>query len=817
MTGPYTLGPDGQPLVPNTVQSSTSQPLSPSGLPLLPPGLTMPTPQDSGGFYGAGTVPGLTPQITSDPVAQAIIRQQMRQAYDLSTHGQMMGGGVEQSFREIKVGLRDLAASVQQAAAQITAAMQGVSPAQAGMPHPPDAPESITAAGISAGRAPTLEQMAPGVAEGPKPLHSMSTRDAFHSFSLGEMRRRAAGHLAQTLQDSQAQSGWEQVEGEDSWVRWHGQGRRATAQQAGPLRQRMLNARSNALSAAGAVAGGESISSALPGFGRVAGPVGFAAGGAMLGARFLEHQRDANRTYQQITGGDNLSPTDSSSGLRQRVGQMGFELSQFGVMQGEEARMLYLGTTATGLQGSDRQGALDFATQQFRKTGMDVADSLALIESSVRNGVTEFSSLASALDKVSQTARDTGQNVQTVQRAFANTLGTVQAQVTGGSSASAIAGGIQQEVSKQGRLLGSQLDFTGMLSQPAMMMQAAQLGMSPMAYAAKTQGDPALLGRGLQSQVDRVRDSVFGGSALQFAHGEAQRATALTGGQLTESDAASIGRTMAERGMLNPTQFMAVAQAMGIGGVTPANVYEVAAKVALGGFRFDKALSTPQLADGGSTIGGQRLLTVRDARQVKGGDRGAARAMGAQQRQIAKELGASNMGDLSSAGQAYLHRIEGSTDARMNVTDPGTGRRNAVLEALLRDEKGLKDKSFVVQTKDGAKAVSFEEAFKSFEDQLSRGDVVIQQTGETVAQATGQMGDRGAAVTSAGRSAPKGSKDPGQAGVTGTVTIYATDELRRILGIVTSGGVTVDQARRQGVPAAPFPATPYDYPNAGGN
>lgn len=816
VTGPYATGPDGQPMVPNTVQSSTSQPLSPSGLPLLPPGLMMPSPQD-GGLYGAGTVPGLTPQITGDPVAQAIIRQQMRQAYDLSTHGQMMGGGIEQSFREIRVGMRELAASVQQAAAAITTAMRGVAPTQAGMPHPLDAPESITASQVSAGHAPTLEQMAPGVPEGPRPLSSLSPRDAFRSFSLADMGQRVAGHLAQGLQDAQAQSGWQQVEGEDTWVRWSGKGRQAVAEQAGPLRARVLNARANALTAAGAVARGESVGAALPGLGRVAGPVGFAAGGAMLGAHFLERQRDANRTYQQITGGDNFSLTNPTSGFRQRVGQMGFELSQFGVMQGEEARSLYLGTTAAGLQGGERQGALDFATQQFRKTGMDVADSLALIEASVRNGVTEFSSLTGALDKVSKTARETGQNVQTVQRAFANTLGTVQTQVTGGGSAPAIAAGIQQEVSKQGRLLGSQLDFTGMLSQPAMMMQASQLGMTPMAYAARSQEDPSLLGRGLQSQVDRVRDSVFGGSALQFAHGEAQRAMAATGGQLTSEDAAGIGRTMAERGMLNPTQFMAVAQAMGIGGVTPANVYEVAAKVALGGFRFDKALSTPQLPGGGSTIGGQRILTVRDQRQVKGGDSETARAIGGQQRQIAKELGAASVGDLSRAGQAYLGRVEGSTDAHMRVTDPGTGQRSAILEALLRDEKGLRDKSFVVQTKDGSKAVSFEEAFKSFEDQLSRGDVVIQQTGETVAQATGQMGDRGAAVTSSGKAAPKGAKDPGQAGVTGTVTIYATDELRRILGIVTSGGVSVDQARRQGVPAAPFPSTPYEYPNATGN
>ncbi len=291
----------------------------------------------------------------------------------------------------------------------------------------------------------------------------------------------------------------------------------------------------------------------------------------------------------------------------------------------------------------------------------------------------------------------------------------------------------------------------------------------------------------------------------------------LSGGQLTPADAANIGRAMAENGMLNPTQFLQVASMLGMGGVTPANVYEVAAKVALGSFRFDQALSpekTQALEGGGKTIGGQKVVTAGDYRDIKGGDLETSRIAGTQNKAISQALGLAGAEELTKADSTYLDYLHGTRDARGKVTSAGTGTRSAVMEALLRDEKGLKDRHFVVQTKDGAKTVTFEEAFKSFSDQLARGDVTIQETGQTVAEATGKMGDSSVATGSAGQPAPKGAKDP--TAVAGSVTIYADDELKRIIRIVTAGGASYDQAKRQGVPGPAFPATPGEYPHAGG-
>jgi hypothetical protein len=402
-------------------------------------------------------------------------------------------------------------------------------------------------------------------------------------------------------------------------------------------------------------------------------------------------------------------------------------------------------------------------------------------------------------------------NVNQAQQSFTRNLGAVQANVTGTAAAPTIAAALQTELSRQGHTLSGQLDFTGMLSQPAMMMQAAALGQNPMTYMAKVQNDPELMGRGLQAQMDRVRDAVFSPAALQWAHDQAEQAVKATGGQLTPAVAADIGRRMAENGLLNPMQFIQVATQLGLNGVTPANVYEVAAKVALGGFRFDKALpgGDTGLPDAGKTVGGQQIVT--DAAAAGSGASGT-RAQGAQASKLAEAIGqpykviqtgrggAQRTGGPDAAGKQYIAGVQQS------------GSRSAILESLLKDKNTFGGRHYVVQGPDGPVSVSFEQAFGAYQDQLRRGDVTIQETGETVAQATGHMGATGTQVTSAGEPVPGGAKPTGQ--VAGSVTIYATDELRKILGFRQGG--YIDSAQRNGVPAAAFPEAPGEYPTAAG-
>jgi hypothetical protein len=261
--------------------------------------------------------------------------------------------------------------------------------------------------------------------------------------------------------------------------------------------------------------------------------------------------------------------------------------------------------------------------------------------------------------------------------------------------------------------------------------------------------------------------------------------------------------------MLNVQQFMVVAAQMGLGGITPANVYEVAAKVAVGGIRLDQSLAgQADLPDAGRTAGGQPLLTARDKDSPD-----YSRRLGEQGRLIAEATGRSGLDTLSKSGLAYLREVQGRIDAHGRVEEPGTGQRSAILEGLLKDEKGLKDKHFVVQGPNGPVTVDFEQAFTQYRDQLRRGDVVVHESGQTVAEATGKMGDRTGQVTSTSKEPPKGAGSG--AAPAGSVAIYPAPELERILRLVYGGGAYADSARRAGVPAAPFPSDPSLYPSAG--
>lgn len=759
----------------------------------LPPGL-MANPGLGGSPLSGGVgVPGMT-AYGGGAAADAVAQQAAQSVVALVNQLKITTGAIERDMRAIRQHSLDAARG----------ATGGQAPSGASAP-PPDSPEARggtadPAKDVTPVRAPA------GVPEGGEPR-----RQGRREFSLGDVGREAAAHAARAL--SQSTSRYE-LRDDGKWV--PAGGRRIFEGEPEPVgfaRQRALGVATQASKAAGQIAQGASLTEALPALGMIAGPATLIAGAGIKTAQFLEGQRQANVGYQQITGGPNFSLTDPSSGFRQRLGENAFRYSQMGVMGGDQARQLYMGVTATGLQGGERKDALDLATEQFRKTGMDVSDSIKLIDMTVRSGVTTFGTLNTALDQVSQTAKQTGQNVQESQRRYAQQLGVVQNQVTDTASAATITAGMQTELDRQGRTLSGQLDFTGLTTQQSTMLQAASLGQTPSQYGAAIQNDPGLLGKGMQTSLDRVRDAVFGAEGIKWANAQAQKMTAQTGGKLTPGDAAELGRQMAAKGYLNVQQFMVVAAQMGLGGVTPANVYETAAKIAVGGIRLDQSLaqSSSVLADGGRTIGGQSIVTAADKASTPDYDA----KTGQQGKMIAQAIGAGGTNDLSKQGVEYLREVQGRFDAHGKVSESGTGQRSAIVEGLLKDQKAYSDKHFRVQTGDGEKTVDFKTAFSKYRDQLERGDVVVQETGDTVSTAVGAPGDRTNALDSAGKPAAKGAK-AGDAPA-GSVGIYASPELERILRFTYGGSTYADSARRSGVPASAFPQAPSQYPTAGGN
>lgn len=797
--GNYVIGPDGLPLVgqprPLTPATSAYQPLSGAfGQPLLPPSLS--------GSMSMSPLAGLDPLISSPQVAASIAQQQALSTSMLLSQLKILSGDIERQFKAIADHVKGMGQSV-----GTTPMMQ-----RPGAPVPrPERPVP------SDERVHPHEQPEPDQGEELPPVRGLTFGEARDSTSMTSIRRRAASGAARRLQsrvgryelrDQFAVDSGGEVSQQARWVDEEGR-------VLGRFGQVGATVGTNAMSAASKIARGESVSSALPGFGRVAGPVGFTLGVGAMAVHQLASQREMNRGYQAIYGGPNFSLTDPRSGFRGRLAENVFGWGQVATMGSSRARELYRGVSEIGLTGDSRHEALQFATGEFNRLGMDPQQALQLINQMVTNGVSAFTVLSSALDKVSETARSAGMNVSQAQQRFGQVLGAVQQSVTGTEAAPVIAAGIQNELTKQGQTLSGQLDFTGMLGQQSLMMQATRLGMNPTSYIAKAGQDPALLGKGLQANVDQIRDAAFSAQALSWAHDQAAREMQKTGGTLTPAAAARIGREMAERGMFNPMQFMAVAGQLGLGGVTPANVYEVAAKIAVGAFRFDQALAQNDLPDKGTTIDGQKIQTgtnydpndpnLRSASLLDPGAHDRATGAERQAQQLKDAIGQRGKSP-TTADMSYFNAVIG---------EHGTGQRSSILEALLKDERGLQDKHFVVDTKDGPREVPFDEAFKLYQDQLRSGNVRIRETGETVADVTGKVGDTSVDTPSAGQPAPGGAKPPEQQ-TSGTVTIYPTAELQRILRFSSTGGIYIDSAQRAGIPASPFPSTPSDYPSSTG-
>ena len=178
--------------------------------------------------------------------------------------------------------------------------------------------------------------------------------------------------------------------------------------------------------------GGEAL--AIPGVGEVLAGAGMAYGLVEGVGGFMAGQRASNARFQSIEGGSNIS------GLAERARQQGFQYSQLGMLGGAQADKLFYGVTETGLNGGDRQSALDFAVQNYSQMGMDPNQSLKFIQLAAVNASLNLNQVAGALQNVTDTAAAAGVNTEVARQSFA---GMITALTVGGSGPTA---GIQAAI-----------------------------------------------------------------------------------------------------------------------------------------------------------------------------------------------------------------------------------------------------------------------------------------------------------------------------------------------------------------------------------
>jgi hypothetical protein len=180
--------------------------------------------------------------------------------------------------------------------------------------------------------------------------------------------------------------------------------------------------------------------------------------------------------------------------------------------------------------------------------------------------------------------------------------------------------------------------------------------------------------------------------------------------------------------------------------------------------------------------------------------------------------GAEDLGDVAhrvsgdrSMANGPLHASKGPGFMRNNASVDAqrlylgnvkkTGRVSPLIEQALKDGNFDKSWRFKVDTAQGERDVSFEDAMRYSADQVATGDVEITKgtgAGTSLAETLGMEGDKSVKVTSddnknLGKHGHdyKGA-DGGKAGNAQRVLVSATPELRRLLRFSGEAGASVD-------------------------
>ena len=229
---------------------------------------------------------------------------------------------------------------------------------------------------------------------------------------------------------------------------------------------------------------------------------------AVLGLHEMESQRATNAAIQSQIGGSNFSAYGT------RAQGLGFGLTQMGTMSMGMANQAFSGVTDLGLQGGDRSNALNFITSNYSSMGMSIADSLALVSTSVKAGNANLSALAATLDAVTNSAAAASVNTEQARQNFSAMYSTGIASGMSTQGAASLAGGAQMMTNALGKS-GAGVQF-GLASNA---QAAASIGVSLATYENKIASDPSgAYASRAQATVEQQRLGVFGAGIPNVQH-----------------------------------------------------------------------------------------------------------------------------------------------------------------------------------------------------------------------------------------------------------------------------------------------------------
>jgi hypothetical protein len=522
-------------------------------------------------------------------------------------------------------------------------------------------------------------------------------------------------------------------------------------------------------------------------------------------------QREAGRAYQEVEGGTNLAAQ------AERLHMLGYQASMFGRMPEGAAAQAFMGVTQMGFnraavgeagQFQNRQSALDFIYHNYTTRGMDVNQSLQVLQTASQNAVINLESVSQALKSVSDSAGQAGTNAMQARQQF-NQYFQAAIGLGAGAGAPQIAGGIAAMQASMGKEFVG-VNFTGELSQARQYLLSGMSGLSPaqLQYTARTQ--PGAYNRLLAGQ--NMQFLTMGGLMTPEMTSSLQQMIARAGGSRAIASNPTLRDQIAQqflnewqlKGNINENLWAQEISAMTGVQMSPDQAFQwiVSQQAGVNEATHNAALRTA------STTGGP--VSARNTRGAPAGQFG---------------LATGHPGVFSARGaiapttwQEQLLHHSGAAAVPYLARERHSGMRSPVLESLMQN-LWAKDK-VRVQTRSGARVMSFADAMRYYPNELASGNVEFYSaSGKTnlgsTASVTHGLVDTNANVTAEERQRAGSNlgvaagkfRAPGSATVPAggahPVTIDLSNEAKQLLKLLPSN---YDQAAATSqVPANPWP------------
>jgi hypothetical protein len=440
------------------------------------------------------------------------------------------------------------------------------------------------------------------------------------------------------------------------------------------------------------------------------------------GANAYLNQREAGRVYQEVEGGSNLSAQT------ERLHAAAYQASMYGLMPSGAAAQSFGAVTAMGYnqaaaneggQMQNRQSALNFVYHNYTGTGMDVNQSLQVLQSASSDANVNLSQLSSTLNSLSAAAGQAGTNAETARNQFNSYF---QAALGQGMSngATTVAGGISSMQASMGKEF-SGVNFSGELSQSRQYLLSGMSGMSPaqLQYTART--NPG------------AYNQLLAGQNMQFL---------TQGGLMTPQLTSSLNKDIAAAGggtalMSNPTlrdqvatQFLNQNQVSGninenlwaqeISALTGVNMNATQA------FQWIVSQSSGNNEashNAGLGVGSTPGASVSASKKTPSGTPVGQYGLAQPKTSVVSRISSLfEHGNLS--GESWQNVLKGANAPSANAylsQESRSGQRSPVLEGLIQNTSS--SDQVMVNTSSGQRVMSMADAMKYYPNELAGGNV----------------------------------------------------------------------------------------------